>query len=72
VGDVTRNLVADLLGGDLGNLVADTLVDLEVSAKLGVVPLDDLASGLLDGLGADVTLGKVSQEKEKKKRAKAK
>lgn len=49
------NLVAQALGGDDGDLIADALVGLEVEGELGVVPLNDDLGGLLDSLGADAT-----------------
>lgn len=48
-------LVAETLGCNNGNLVADALVGLEVEGELGVVPLNDDLGGLLDGLGTDTT-----------------
>lgn len=53
--DVTTHLVPQTLGGNDGNLIADTLVGLKVLGELGVVTLDDDLGGLLDGLGADTT-----------------
>lgn len=49
------NLVAEALGGNDGNLIADALVGLEVEGQAGVVPLDDDLGGLLDGLGTNAT-----------------
>lgn len=49
------HLVAQALGGNDGNLIADPLVGLEVQGKLGVVPLNDDLGGLLDGLGTNAT-----------------
>lgn len=48
-------LVAETLGCNNGNLIADALVGLEVKGELGVVPLNDDLGGLLDGLGANAT-----------------
>lgn len=48
-------LVAQALGGDDGNLIADPLVGLEVQSQLGVVPLNDDLGGLLDSLGTNAT-----------------
>lgn len=48
-------LVAEALGGNDGNLIADPLVGLEVQGELGVVPLNDDLGGLLDGLGTNAT-----------------
>lgn len=48
-------LVAKTLGSDNGDLIADTLVGLEVEGQLGVVTLDDDLSGALDCLGTDAT-----------------
>lgn len=48
-------LVAETLGSNNGNLVADALVGLEIESELGVVPLNDDLGGLLDGLGANAT-----------------
>lgn len=47
---VTSNLVAETLGGNDGDLIAKTLVGLEVQGELGVVTLNDDLGGLLDGL----------------------
>lgn len=52
---VVANLVAQALGGDDGNLIADALVGLEVQGETGVVPLNDDLGGLLDSLGANAT-----------------
>jgi len=49
------HLVAEALGGDDGDLIADALVGLEVEGQLGVVPLNDDLGGLLDSLGANAT-----------------
>lgn len=49
------HLVAQALGGNDGNLIADSLVGLEVQSQLGVVPLNDDLGGLLDSLGANAT-----------------
>lgn len=56
VGGETGNLVTETLGGDLGNLGDDLLVGGEVNSQLGVVLLDDNASGLLDRLSSNATL----------------
>ena len=47
------HLVPQSLGSDDSDLIADTLVGLEVESKLRVVPLNDDLGGLLDGLGAN-------------------
>lgn len=44
------NLVAKTLGGDDSDLIADTLVGLEVEGQLGVVSLDDDLGRSLNGL----------------------
>ena len=49
------DLVPETLGGDDGDLVADSLVGLEVEGEAGIVPLDDDLGGLLDGLGTYAT-----------------
>lgn len=49
------HLVAEALGSNNGDLIADTLVGLEVQGELGVVPLNDDLGGLLDSLGANAT-----------------
>ena len=46
-------LVAKTLGSNDGNLIANSLVGLEVEGQLGVVSLDDDLGGLLNGLGAN-------------------
>jgi hypothetical protein len=52
---VKAHLVAEALGSDDGDLIADALVGLEVERQLGVVPLNDDLGGLLDGLSANAT-----------------
>ena len=52
---VSTNLVAETLGGNDGDLIADALVGLEVESQLGVVPLNDDLGGLLDSLGTNAT-----------------
>ena len=49
------DLVAQALGRNDGDLIADSLVGLEVQGELGVVPLNDDLGGLLDGLCANAT-----------------
>lgn len=49
------NLVAKALGGDDGDLIAHSLVGLEVESELGVVPLNDDLGGLLDSLRTNAT-----------------
>ena len=48
-------LVAQALGGNDGDLIADALVGLEVEGELGVVTLNDDLGGLLDSLGTNAT-----------------
>jgi hypothetical protein len=43
-------LVAETLGSNDGDLIADSLVGLEVESQLGVVTLNDDLGGLLDSL----------------------
>jgi hypothetical protein len=50
VGGEAGNLVAETLGGDDGDLIEDPLVDLEIEGELGVVSLNDDLGRLLDGL----------------------
>lgn len=57
-----RDLVAQRLAGDDGDLLAHPLVGVEVTAQAGVVLLDDDPGGLLDCLGPDSTL-KTDREK---------
>jgi hypothetical protein len=52
---VYSHLVAQALGGNDGNLIADALVGLEVESQLGVVTLNDDLGGLLDSLGTNAT-----------------
>lgn len=52
---MVADLVAQTLGGDDSDLVADALVGLEVESELGVVPLNDDLGGLLDSLCANAT-----------------
>jgi hypothetical protein len=49
------HLVAQALGGNDGNLIADALVGLKVESQLGVVTLNDDLGGLLDSLGTNAT-----------------
>jgi len=51
----TSNLVAKTLGSNDGNLIADSLVGLEIESQLGVVSLNDDLGGLLDGLSTNAT-----------------
>jgi len=44
------DLVAETLGGDDGDFIADTLVGLKVEGELWVVAFDDNFGRLLDGL----------------------
>jgi hypothetical protein len=48
-------LVAETLRGNDCNLIADSLVGLEIEGQLGVVSLNDDLGGLLDGLGTNAT-----------------
>lgn len=48
-------LVAQTLGSDDSNLIADPLVGLEVQSQLGIVSLNDDLGGLLNGLGTNAT-----------------
>lgn len=50
------DLVAQGLGRDDGNFLADTLVGMEVHGQSSVVLLDDDLGGLLDSLSPDATL----------------
>ena len=52
---VGADLVAEALGGNDSDLIADALVGLEVQGELGVVTLNDDLGGLLDGLGTNAT-----------------
>lgn len=63
VGSETGNLVAETLGGDLSDLRDDLLVGGEVNSQLGVVLLDDDASGLLNSLSSNATL-QIMQESD--------
>ena len=49
-------LVAETLGGDDGDFIADAFVGLEVEGELGVVAFDDYFGRLLDGLGVHVLI----------------
>lgn len=53
MGDETSNLISHSLGRDDSNLSSDSLVGVEVKGELGVVLLNDHASGFLDGLCAN-------------------
>jgi hypothetical protein len=48
-------LVAETLRGDDCDLIADSLVGLEVKGQFGIVPLNDDLGGLLDGLSSNAT-----------------
>jgi hypothetical protein len=48
-------LVAKTLRSNDGNLIADSLVGLEIESQLGVVSLDNDLCGLLNGLGTNAT-----------------
>ena len=50
VATVISYLVAQALGGDDGDFIADTLVGIEVKGEAGVVALNDDLGGPLDGL----------------------
>lgn len=54
--DSPGDLVAELLAGDDGDLLAHPLVGVEVAAQPGVVFLDDDPGGLLHRLGPDSSL----------------
>lgn len=56
IGNLPGNLVAEGLGGNDSDLLADALVGVEVQRQASVVLLDDDLSGLLDCLGSDATL----------------
>ena len=53
--EVPSDLVSESLGRNDGDLLGDALVDVEVGGQAGVVFLDDVASSLLDSVGADTT-----------------
>lgn len=63
VGNETGNLVAEALGGNRSDFVADLLVGLEVESKASIVLLDDSSGGPLDSLGSDATLLKNRKKK---------
>lgn len=48
-------LVAETLGGNDGDLIANALVGLEVEGELRVVTLNDDLGGPLNGLSTDAT-----------------
>jgi len=48
-------LVAETLGSNDCDLIADSLIGLEIEGQLGVVSLNDDLGGLLDGLGTNAT-----------------
>ena len=54
----TGNLVAESLGGDDGDFIADAFVGLEIEGEAWVVLLDDDARCLFDGFGANTALYK--------------
>ena len=49
-GSWETDLVAESLGGDDGNLIADALVRFEVEGQFGVIALDDDLGRFLDRL----------------------
>jgi len=57
MGGESCNLVPQTLAGDDGNLIADTLVGVEVEGEARVVLLDDDAGSTLGGLCTNSTLG---------------
>lgn len=59
--DSPGDLVAELLAGDDGDLLAHPLVGVEVAAQPGVVFLDDDPGGLLHRLGPDSSLRRSSR-----------
>lgn len=52
---VQSYLVAETLGSNDGNLIANSLVCLKIEGQLWVVSLDDDLGGLLNGLGTNAT-----------------
>jgi len=52
---LTSNLVSHSLGLDDGDIINDSLVDVEILGQFSVVLLDDSSGGSLDGLGSDST-----------------
>lgn len=56
MGDETCDLVTELLGRNLGNLVADSLVGVEIKRETCVVLLNDFTCNTLHRLGSDSTL----------------
>ena len=57
---VVKGLVADLVAKTLrsndGDLIANTLVGLEIEGEFGVIPFDNDLGRFLDGLRANATL----------------
>ena len=49
---LTSNLVSHSLGLDDGDIINDSLVDVEILGQFSVVLLDDSSGGSLDGLGS--------------------
>jgi len=49
---ITSNLVSHSLGLDDGDIIDDSLVDVEILGQFTVVLLDDSSGGSLDGLGS--------------------
>ena len=49
---LTSNLVSHSLGLDDGDIIDDSLVDVEILGQFTVVLLDDSSGGSLDGLGS--------------------
>lgn len=56
--DSPGDLVAQRLAGDDGDVLAHSLVGVEVAAQAGVIFLDDDPGGLLHRLGPDSSLTK--------------
>ena len=65
MGSVTCDLVSQSLGLDSGDLIAESLVGLEIQSKLWIVTLNQSLGGTLDGLSSNSTLNKLRKKSKK-------
>lgn len=56
MGGEPGDLVSESLGGNVGHILEDLLVDVEVEGQIEVVFLDQLSGGSFYGLGSDSSL----------------
>lgn len=70
VGGVSGDLVSESLGGDIGVVFQNLLVDMEVKAQLEVVSLDQSSGGSLNGFSSDSALSVKHCFKRRRKKSK--